>query len=158
MKSTGHRVEVRFGGEGESYITPLAKRLNVEDYVKFTGWHSNPNEFIDQLDLLVLPSVKESFGLVIIEAMAREKPVLATRCHGPSSIIVDGKTGYLIPISDEAALAKKMIEAMEDSDLTAKGKAGFIRVLSHYTPSNAGTKLIEALTELGVHFENERTK
>ena len=155
VKSAGRRLEVRFGGDGEAYIRPLANRLGVEDCVVFTGWHADPNGFIDPLDLLVLPSVKESFGLVLIEAMARAKPVLATRCNGPASIIEDGETGYLVPIGDEAALAEKLLAAMDDPELAAKGQAGFGRVMAHYVPSSAGSRLIEALGELGARFARD---
>ncbi len=157
LKAAGHRIEVRFGGDGEAYIRSLAGRFGVADRVVFTGWHANPDDFIDPLDLLVLPSVKESFGLVLIEAMARGKPVLATRCNGPSGIIVDGETGYLTPIGDDTALAEKLLEAMEDPGLASMGMAGFRRVMEHYIPSRAGSRLIDALVELGARFPGLRS-
>jgi len=152
LKSAGRDLEVRFGGDGGDYVRPLATSLGVEDCMVFTGWHEDPNEFIDRIDLLVLPSVKESFGLVIIEAMARARPVLATRCNGPSSIIVDGETGHLAPIGDELALAEKLMAAMDDPQPAAKGGAGFRRVMDHYIPARAGVRLIKALSELDARF------
>ncbi len=152
LMAAGRRIELRFGGDGDDYVRPLAERLGLVDCVVFTGWHADPDEFIDPLDLLVLPSIKESFGLVLIEAMARAKPVLATRCNGPASIIVDGENGFLVPIGDEEELAEKLAMAMDHPRLTAMGEAGFRRVMEHYIPARAGIRLVEALCELGARF------
>lgn len=154
LKGSGHRLELRFGGDGEGYVNALAVSHGVEDQVACTGWHADPNVFIDGLDLLVLPSVKESFGLVLIEAMARARPVLATRCNGPAGIIADGETGYLVPIGDADALAERLLAARNDPLLSRMGEAGFRRVGRHYTPEPAGRRLIEALVQLGARFNS----
>lgn len=154
LGKSGHRLELRFGGDGEDHVRALAASHGVEAQVVFTGWHADPGAFIDDIDLLVLPSVKESFGLVLIEAMARGRPVLATRCNGPSSIIVDGENGFLVPIRDAVALADRLVMALNTPELARMGEAGFRRVMEHYTPGPAGRRLIKALVELGVRFKN----
>ena len=117
--------------------------------IEFTGWHSDLGPFINSLDLLVLPSLKESFGLVLIEAMAFGKPVITTACNGPASIVVDGETGYLLPVGDAGALADGLERAMLDPDRGSKGRAAYKRVLAQYIPQHAGEKLLDALRELG---------
>jgi glycosyltransferase involved in cell wall biosynthesis len=150
LASDGMDYEIICAGDGETFIVSEAARHGVADRVRCLGWLSEMGDFLDCIDLLVLPSVKESFGLVLIEAMAHGKPVLSTRCHGPESIVIDGVTGYLVPIGDAEALAKGMRRAINDPDLAEKGRAGQKRALSHYLPEPAGRRLLEALGELDV--------
>jgi glycosyltransferase involved in cell wall biosynthesis len=87
------------------------------------------------LDVFVLPSIlPDSFPTVILEAMAAGKPVVATRSGGASEMVVEGKTGYLIPIEN----IEKGIEALEkliqDTELRQRfGEAGKKRVLSEFS-------------------------
>lgn len=153
LASDGHDFEIVCAGDGEAFIAAEAARNDIADRVRCVGWQRDLGQFLKSIDLLVLPSVKESFGLVLIEAMAHGKPVLSTRCHGPASIVEDGETGYLVPIGDAAALADGLRRAMSDPDRAAKGRAAYERVLSHYLPEPVGRRLVEALGELGAAFE-----
>jgi glycosyltransferase involved in cell wall biosynthesis len=90
--------------EGEH---PLATARRLENRQVFlAGWR--PHELLPQAlnaaDALVLPSVAEAFGLVLVEAMACGLPVIASRAHGPAAIVADGSTGWLISPDDEDAL------------------------------------------------------
>ena len=91
--------------EGEHPLATARRTGNRQVFL--AGWH--PHEELPQAlnaaDALVLPSVAEAFGLVLIEAMACGLPVIACRAHGPSTIVADGKTGWLVPPDDEDALA-----------------------------------------------------
>lgn len=153
LAAAGHNFHILCAGDGDAYIREEAARNGIADRVECTGWQRDLSGFLDRIDLLVLPSIKESFGLVLIEAMARGKPVLSTRCHGPESIVVDGETGYLVPIGDADALAAGLARAIHDPDLAAMGLAGYRRVLDHYLAEPAGRRLIEALGELGARFD-----
>ena len=127
----------------------LAKRWNVIPHVEFTEWLEDLAPFLDQIDLLVIPSEKEAFGLVLLDAMARAKPILATNCNGPADIIVEGETGWLVPIDDVHALSEAIHQAMADPNIAVKGMKGHERLLEHYLPYPMGIKLIEALESLG---------
>ena len=70
-----------------------------------------PPQALNAADALVLPSVAEAFGLVLVEAMACGLPVIACRAHGPAEIIADGKTGWLIRPDDEEALVDAVVAA-----------------------------------------------
>ena len=71
----------------------------------------------------------EPFGMVVIEGMAMGKPVVATRAGGPLDIVVDGKTGFLVPVGDAEALAGAVITLLRDPGLsTTMGAAGRERV------------------------------
>lgn len=66
--------------------------------------------------MLVLPSVAEAFGLVLVEAMACELPVIACRTPGPAAIVADGRTGWLVPPDDEDELVDALVAAASDRE------------------------------------------
>ena len=84
--------------------------------VFLAGWHEHDAlpAFFNASDVLVLPSVREKFGLVLVEGMACGLPAIAVDAHGPSLIVDDGRTGWLVPPDDEAALARAMVAAVND--------------------------------------------
>jgi glycosyltransferase involved in cell wall biosynthesis len=81
-------------GDLEDYLKRLVTELHIEKDVFFLGWHSNPFKFLTRANVFVLPSLTESFGLVLVEAMACGLPVIATDCPGGSrEIIMGGPSG-----------------------------------------------------------------
>lgn len=87
-------------------------------------------------DLLVLPSLWEGMPNVVLEAMASGRPVVATAVEGTSSLVLPGRTGWLVPPADPTALASALLDAAADpARRQAFGAAGHDHVLNHYTPS-----------------------
>lgn len=82
----------------------------------YVGFIPDINRFMSALDVFILPSECEPFGLVLIEAMARGIPVIATRAGGVPEIVVQGETGLMVPPNDPQALADA-IRYMEDNPL-----------------------------------------
>ena len=110
-------------------LQQLVKELKIGDKVIFTGFIDNMKELYESIDLLVLPSLAEPFGRVLIEAMAMEKPVIATRAGGAAEIVENGVTGLLVPPDDINGLAKAIVKMLEDEDNRKRmGKAGRKRV------------------------------
>jgi glycosyltransferase involved in cell wall biosynthesis len=93
--SEGCNLKIRFAGSEKEYVMVLAGHWDVTLHVEFTEWLEDLPPFLDKIDLLVVPSEKEAFGLVLLDAMACGKPILATTCNGPADIIVEGETGWL---------------------------------------------------------------
>jgi glycosyltransferase involved in cell wall biosynthesis len=102
--------------EGE-HPRELAERLGVDD-VFLTGWYRQEElpELFAASDAVVLASEREQFGQVLVEGMACGLPVIAPRLLGPGMIVEDGRTGWLTEPGDEDALARAMIEAVDDPE------------------------------------------
>lgn len=95
-------------------LEALAARLDVR--TRFLGFVENVPRLLEAADLFVLPSPKEMFGQVILEAMAMERPAVASRSYGPAEIIEDGRTGLLFLPGDVADLAAKIAEMGADPE------------------------------------------
>ncbi len=125
----------------ETYATSLKARattLGLEGRLVWTDWAFSPDAMPDvhrALDVLVLPSTEpEPFGLVVVEAMATARPVIATEHGGPCEIVVDGVTGLLVPPNDPDALASAIRRVCDDPALAqAMGAAGRARVIERYS-------------------------
>ena len=114
-RNTQHSVEVVLIGEGryEGQAKELATELGIDDAVAFAGKRPNTEIplWINACDVLVLPSLSEGFGVVLIEAMACGKPVVATRCGGPEDIVTP-ESGILVSPGDYMALADALQEVL----------------------------------------------
>ena len=117
--------------EMEQQLKELVQDLKLNECVFFTGWREDIKEVTSTLDVLVQASstFPEGFGLTCIEAMALSKPVIATNIPGPSEIVLNGITGFLVPPSNSVVLAEKIIELIDNPGLAEKmGMAGRKRV------------------------------
>jgi glycosyltransferase involved in cell wall biosynthesis len=97
----------------------LAAELGIADRVHFAGHQSDVHPWYDALDVVVHASFGEPFGLVLVEAMALGKPVVATAAGGPLEIIEDGISGVLIPPGDPDRLAATIDRILGDRSLAA---------------------------------------
>ena len=103
-------------GEGPDLPKIQAKihEMGLEDRVRFLGRQDEIAQVISMADLLLLPSEKESFGLVALEAMACGVPTIGSMTGGIPELIQHGKTGYLAPVGDTAAMADYAITLLSD--------------------------------------------
>ena len=146
------KVDIRFriAGSGWEPFQALASRQGVADLFEFIGWTDDMDGFYDSLDVFCLPSEKESFGLVLIEAMARGLPVISTVTNGGLEIVRVNETGWLVPIAEAGALAATLSEVASDrAEITRRGKIAYCDVLEHYIPKSSGRHLLQALALLG---------
>jgi glycosyltransferase involved in cell wall biosynthesis len=102
--------------EGEHPLS-VVREAGVPD-VFLTGWHGHDDLplGLNASDVVVLPSVHESFGQVLVEGMACGLPSLAVDAHGPATIVEPGETGWLVPPDDEDALRDALVAAVNDAN------------------------------------------
>jgi glycosyltransferase involved in cell wall biosynthesis len=96
------------------------KNPGFSDKVYFLGFRSDVRELLRIMDVFVLSSISEGLSIATIEAMAAGIPVIVTRSGGPEEIVIDGETGYLVPIKNEREIADKAIELLTHEELRAK--------------------------------------
>lgn len=129
------RLEIYGRGELLDELKELAAKLHLEKKIFFGGYVENRNipALLNRMDVFLLGSKIESFGVAAVEAMACELPIVATSASGFREVIEDGKTGFLVPIGDYQAMAGKMFLLYNDAGLRENmGKAGRKRVKELY--------------------------
>jgi glycosyltransferase involved in cell wall biosynthesis len=122
-------ADTKFGNE----MRDLAGRLGIADRVHVVGFQQDVRPFLAMMDIVVLVSRSEALGLALLEAMALEKPVVATRVGGIPEVVEDGVTGRLVPSDDPESLAESLLELLADRELRVRmGRAGRQRVLERF--------------------------
>jgi glycosyltransferase involved in cell wall biosynthesis len=114
-------------GDHGRYVFDLRRLADelVGERVAFAGWRKDLASLLPALDVFVSPSEGEPFGRVVVEAMAAALPVIATDSGGKREIVVDGKTGYLVPSGDIDAIAEAMNTFRREPAMRAEmGSAG----------------------------------
>ncbi|WP_369900346.1 N-acetyl-alpha-D-glucosaminyl L-malate synthase BshA [Bacillus manliponensis] len=101
-------------------IVQLVKKLGIEDRVLFLGKQDNVAELLAMSDLMLLLSEKESFGLVLLEAMACGVPCIGTNVGGIPEVIQHGETGYICEVGDIKTVANEAILLLQDEILHEK--------------------------------------
>jgi glycosyltransferase involved in cell wall biosynthesis len=140
-----------FPGEFEDrHPADVVDEEGVPD-VFLAGWreHDLLPAALNAADLLVLPSVREQFGLVLIEAMACGLPVVAVDAHGPAGIVEPGRTGWLVPPDDQAALAEALVQAVNrPAERARRGAAARHAVRARYSLAGVAAAVAAAYDEL----------
>ncbi|MGB5351400.1 MAG: glycosyltransferase family 4 protein [Polyangiales bacterium] len=125
----------------------------LDSHVTFTGFRSDVPELLSLLDIFVLPSYREGLPRSILEAMAMELPVVATRIRGCREAVVDRVTGLLVPARDSRALKGAISQILSDRELAYRfGKAGRERVVRTFDEQFVFARLENDYRELGVSF------
>ncbi|WP_085508675.1 N-acetyl-alpha-D-glucosaminyl L-malate synthase BshA [Thalassobacillus devorans] len=109
-------------GDGPEFSNTyqLVQDLGLQDHVLFLGKQENVSELLSISDLKLLLSEKESFGLVLLEAMACGVPCIGTNTGGIPEVILHGETGYITDIGDIEDISKKSIEILANKDIWEK--------------------------------------
>lgn len=108
------------------------------------GRKTNPQEYIAAMDVVVLPSYREGFGIVAIEAQAMGVPVITTDIPGPRDAIINRETGMLIPAADEESLMVAMHKLKNNQDLLkSMGDKGILFVRENFEQGIFWEKVLE---------------
>ncbi|MDS0253970.1 glycosyltransferase [Haloarcula argentinensis] len=112
-------------GEEEDRLKRLAETHDIEDDVTFSGFRTDIPELMHAFDVFALPSLWEGFGVVFLEAMAAQTPVVASEVSAIPEVVADGETGLLCPPMDEAKFADAISTLLETPEMAeSMGKAG----------------------------------
>uniref|UniRef100_I2PYJ8 Glycosyltransferase n=1 Tax=Desulfovibrio sp. U5L TaxID=596152 RepID=I2PYJ8_9BACT len=117
-------------------LAERARRLGLGDRVRFAGWVGRADlpEALREADAFVFPSRDEGMPNAVLEAMAAGLAVAATRIAGNEELVVDGRTGFLVPPDDPAALAAALARLVGDRNLCWRlGAAGRDKVVREYS-------------------------
>lgn len=111
--------DTSFGDEAYAdELKTLASKLQIDQKVQFLGFRKDIIRLLSGIDIVVHASTApEPFGLVITEAMAAGKPVVATALGGVPEIVIDGQTGVLVKENDPLALASSVIELIRNPEI-----------------------------------------
>ena len=117
----GRRPQIVIVGDGplREKLQAQAHSLGVADSVRFVGTVADVRPSLAAMDVFVLPSHAEGMSNALMEAMAAARPVVATAVGGNTEVVVDGKTGVLIPPADPAAIADAIAALLCDPDRAA---------------------------------------
>ena len=130
-------------------LKEISGQYGIGNKVIFTGLRKDIPQIIACLDILVLPSWREPFGRVMLEAMAMVRPVIATDCGGPGEIIINGETGVLVPIKKPTLLAESMIKLLRNPNERRKlGEAGYKLVRSRFALEEQVKKVTDLYQKL----------
>ena len=117
----GRRPQIVIVGDGplREKLQAQAHSLGVAHSVRFVGTVADVRPSLAAMDVFVLPSHAEGMSNALMEAMAAARPVVATAVGGNTEVVVDGKTGVLIPPADPAAIADAIAALLRDPDRAA---------------------------------------
>lgn len=110
-------LEIIGDGSQIDNLKELSIKLKISNSVNFFGKFTNVIPFYNKMDIFILPSILEGFGIVLLEAMAAGVPVIATNVDGIREVVVDGESGILIPPKDPDAIAKAVSQLINDPKL-----------------------------------------
>ncbi len=115
----------------------------LESFVVFAGQKSDVRPYFEAADMLVLPSLSEGSPNVLLEAMAAQLPIIATRAGGVCEIVSDGETALVVPTGDAVELAKSIERMIEDAELRNRlATQAYQRLVEHFSPAAYDSKLV----------------
>jgi glycosyltransferase involved in cell wall biosynthesis len=130
----GIRCLIVGDGPQRRELEDLRARLALNGNVTFLGYRGDAREILNVFDIFVLSSLWEGLPLVVLEAMAASKPVIATRVPGTAEAVVDGTTGILVPLRNSEKLEESIKSLLGDQKLSQNmGEAGRRRVNKYFS-------------------------
>jgi glycosyltransferase involved in cell wall biosynthesis len=127
-------VAIAGGGDLEEFLRSLAAELGVADRVHVLGPRRDVPALMHALDAFVMPSIWEGFGIVLLEAMAAARPIVASAVATIPEIVLDEQTGLLVPAGDAVALADALARLAAEPELARElGERGRERLQRHFS-------------------------
>ena len=149
----GYDVHLLMVGPPEPKRDPqldaVLKSLNVEPRIHMLGYSTEPERYLAITAIFCLPSYREGFGNVVIEAAAMGVPTMGTRIPGLVDAVVDEQTGVLVPVQDVNALQRGLARLLDDVDLRRRlGEAARARVVRDFDERQVTQLVLEEYQRL----------
>lgn len=135
LVEAGHDIRIIIAGSGpeERSLRHLAASLELTRRLTFVEGGVSMRAYLSAMDVFCLPSLQQGLGVMMLEAMALGRPVIASGVGGVLTVIEDGKTGLIVPPSDSRSLSERIAELLADPERTrALGLAGQQRIREHF--------------------------
>ena len=136
-----HPLEPGYRAELEA----LAERLGISERVHMTGYQPDATAWMRRFDVVVHASDNEPFGIVLLEAMAIGKPLVAGAGGGPLEVIRDGVEGFLVPYGDSGLLAQRISEYLADPELRRRTGAAAAERAAEFSPHRFARDVVSTL-------------
>ena len=122
LSETVNNVKLLLVGPDHSngYYNKLAAKMGLADKVIFTGWRNDIGELLNTSDIYVASSIREGFGINLIEAMYCGLPVVAVNNRGHRAIIKNGENGFLVSLKEPSSMADAVLRILNDKSLREK--------------------------------------
>lgn len=142
----GSRLESDHAASVDEAIARVDSEPALSARISFLGYRSDVDDLLRAADIFTLPSYREGMPRSIIEAMMSGLPVVATNIRGSREEVVDGETGFLVPVRDAAKLADALQRLAADADLRSRmGAAGRERAVALYDESKVIGRQLQTL-------------
>jgi len=142
----GSRLESDHAASVEDAIARIEADPALSNRISFLGYRSDVDDLLRTADIFILPSHREGMPRSIIEAMMSGLPVVATNIRGSREEVVDGETGFLVPVRDAARLVDALGRLAKDADLRSRmGAAGRERAVALYDESKVIARQLQRL-------------
>lgn len=139
--------------EGDPVPEQLREQIKSDPHITITGFLKDVAPYYHVMDVLALPTRREGFPTVVLEAHAAAKPVVTFRATGAVDAVVDGVNGIVVAVGDVRALAEALTSLIENPALAqTMGQRGYERVLREFQP----IEIWSALTKTYVHLLREK--
>lgn len=155
LRERGIECDYVIGGIGveEQRLNELAKKLGFEKNFKILGWTDDKKTFFESIDIFMLPSLGETFGIVLLEAMLYSTPIITSNSWGPDDIITDGIDGLKVnkdPCEKMPPLIADAIERLVKDENFARGLAekSYANFFKKYTADVVGKRFHDEIKKV----------
>jgi glycosyltransferase involved in cell wall biosynthesis len=141
-------IELVVVGDGEcreKYENQI-QNLGIQDKVRMVGRVQNEDvpKYLNEMDIFVLPSIEDSFGVAAVEAMACGTPVIVSDAGGLQEVVIEGETGYIVPMRNPEKLAVAMEKLLLDKNLQSKFSTNGVKhVIENYDWKENANRMLE---------------
>ncbi|MBI5411621.1 glycosyltransferase family 4 protein [Candidatus Peregrinibacteria bacterium] len=143
LEMAAPRVHLFLVGKGPLEAS-LRRRYGQHPNIHFLGWRDDIPELLKASDIVILPSLKEAFGMVLVEAMASGVAVIGTNRGGIPDIVQDGVTGLLVPPANSEKIVEAIYTLIQNPDLKRDmGKKALQHVREHFTAERMARETME---------------